>query len=159
MASLRTKIARLYGLLLAAGVVGLAAVVAAPFLMARGSKAAAYIYAVFAPLCHQRPERCFFLAGFPLAVCARCTGIYLGAFLGLIARPFLRPLTDLRPPRAAAFLAASLPIAVDAAGSILGVWRSPGLLRFLTGLLWGPILPFYLLAGLSSLFASGAEKK
>jgi uncharacterized membrane protein len=127
--------------------------------MAEDSRAAAFLYAVFAPLCHQRPERCFFLAGFPLAVCARCTGIYLGAFLGLIARPLLRPLTDLRPPRAATFLAASLPIAVDAAANLFGIWRSPGALRFGSGLIWGPVLPFYFLAGLGSLFASGAEKK
>ncbi len=138
---------------------GLAAAAAAPLLMARGRRSALLLYAVFSPLCHQDPGRSFSLAGFPLAVCARCAGIYLGAFLGLAARPLVRPLTDLRPPRTPVFLAVSLPLAVDAVGNLLGLWRSPGLLRFAVGLLWGPILPFYLLAGLGSLFASGREKK
>jgi uncharacterized membrane protein len=36
-------------------------------------------------LCHQRPERSFYLWGVQLPVCARCAGIYLGAALGVIA--------------------------------------------------------------------------
>ena len=40
-------------------------------------------------ICHQRPERSFFINGHQLAVCARCTGLYAGsalaAPLGLIA--------------------------------------------------------------------------
>jgi len=40
-------------------------------------------------ICHQRPERSFFIGGQQLPVCARCTGLYLGAALaiplGLIA--------------------------------------------------------------------------
>jgi uncharacterized membrane protein len=39
------------------------------------------IYVAGAVLCHQRPERSFQLAGQPLPVCARCTGIYGGAAL------------------------------------------------------------------------------
>jgi hypothetical protein len=35
-------------------------------------------------ICHQRPERSFALWGTPLPVCARCTGIYLGAAIGVI---------------------------------------------------------------------------
>jgi len=32
-------------------------------------------------ICHQRPERSFFLHGQQLPVCARCTGLYAGAAL------------------------------------------------------------------------------
>jgi len=39
-------------------------------------------YLVFTPFCHQLPDRSFHLLGVPLAVCARCTGIYLGIFIG-----------------------------------------------------------------------------
>ena len=38
----------------------------------------------FALVCHQQPERSFFLFGGSVAVCARCLGIYLGAALGLL---------------------------------------------------------------------------
>ncbi len=34
-------------------------------------------------ICHQRPERSFFVAGQQLPVCARCTGLYLGAALAI----------------------------------------------------------------------------
>jgi uncharacterized membrane protein len=34
-------------------------------------------------ICHQIPERSFFIAGRQLPLCARCTGTFLGALLGL----------------------------------------------------------------------------
>lgn len=34
-------------------------------------------------ICHQIPERSFFIAGRQLPLCARCTGTFLGAILGL----------------------------------------------------------------------------
>lgn len=40
----------------------------------------------FALVCHQRPERSFWLFGGSVAVCSRCLGIYLGAALGLLFR-------------------------------------------------------------------------
>jgi uncharacterized membrane protein len=157
--ALRSRLRLLYGLSLLFAAAGLAAVIAAPLLMARGSRSAIILYAAFSPLCHQNPGRCFFLAGFPMAVCARCAGIYGGAFLGLLMRPWLRPLTDLRLPRRWVFLAASLPLAADAAGGLLGLWSSPAFWRFAVGLIWGAILPFYFLTGLGGLIASRSEKK
>lgn len=35
-------------------------------------------------ICHQIPERTFFLNGRPLPLCARCSGTYLGAVLGFL---------------------------------------------------------------------------
>lgn len=40
---------------------------------------AAVVYAAGAVVCHQRPDRSFHLRGVQMPVCARCTGIYLGA--------------------------------------------------------------------------------
>lgn len=39
------------------------------------------VYAVGSLVCHQLPERSFHLWGAQLPVCARCTGLYLGAAL------------------------------------------------------------------------------
>jgi len=46
---------------------------------------ASAIYVAGAVVCHQKPERSFSLAGQPLPVCARCTGIYIGAAVAVIA--------------------------------------------------------------------------
>lgn len=51
--------------------------------------ASGVIYAAASVVCHQRPERSFMLAGASLPVCARCTGLYVGALVAgglLLAR-------------------------------------------------------------------------
>ncbi len=51
---------------------------------------AAVVYGVGAVICHQRPERSFSSWGVSWPVCARCTGIYMGAagaaLVGLLQR-------------------------------------------------------------------------
>lgn len=44
------------------------------------------LYTFFSAVCHQDPSRSWFLGGQPLAVCVRCTSIYVGFFLALVAR-------------------------------------------------------------------------
>jgi len=52
------------------------------------------VYAAGGVVCHQLPDRSFFLWGHQLPVCARCTGIYAGAaaaaLVALVARRFAR---------------------------------------------------------------------
>jgi uncharacterized membrane protein len=43
------------------------------------------MYGIGAVICHQLPARTFHLWSAQLPVCARCTGIYLGAALGAVA--------------------------------------------------------------------------
>lgn len=38
---------------------------------------------VFSTSCHQKRERSFFVKGYQFPVCARCTGLYIGYFLGI----------------------------------------------------------------------------
>lgn len=48
-------------------------------------------------VCHQRPERSFFVDGHQLPVCARCTGLYLGAAIAApLALALVAPLTTRR---------------------------------------------------------------
>jgi uncharacterized membrane protein len=63
------------------------AAVSVPWLFAHRSFALALaLDRGFALICHQRPERSFWLFGGAVAVCARCLGIYLGAAVGLLFR-------------------------------------------------------------------------
>lgn len=69
------------------------AVVAAPVAITSPHAAialpAAAVYAAGSAVCHQIPVRSFHLAGRPLAVCGRCTGLYLSALAGgLLALAF-----------------------------------------------------------------------
>jgi len=50
-----------------------------------GGALAVAVYRIGSLICHQRPERSFYLFGVPLPVCARCTGIYAGAALTAMA--------------------------------------------------------------------------
>jgi uncharacterized membrane protein len=133
------------------GYVGL--ICAAPLLRARGyAVASALLYSVFAPLCHQQPERSFYLAGYPLAVCARCFGIYAGGALCLLLYPLVRSLADATSVPARAWLVvAALPTAVDFTLGITGLWPNTHLSRALTGAWLGAGLVCFVLPGLLAL--------
>lgn len=74
-------------------------------------------------ICHQIPERSFVLSGHQLPLCARCTGTFLGAVLGLAAMLLLRRgrAHRLPPPAVLALLVA-----------FIGVWGLDGLNSYLT---------------------------
>jgi uncharacterized membrane protein len=107
----------------------------------------AFVYAAGSVLCHQLPERSFFLDGHQLPVCARCTGLYLGAIGGLVAWPAVRVLRGWRgwtpTPRTAAWwvAAAGAPTVVTFATGVLGVWDGSNVIRAALA------LPFGLAAG------------
>jgi uncharacterized membrane protein len=158
--AVRRAVSLLYGLTLAGTLAWLGAIFLAPFLGSRSAgRAAACLYAFFAPLCHQIPARSFAFCGQPLAVCARCLGIYAGFLAGLALYPFVRGFSKLSVPSGRLFLLLSLPIGLDYAGGFIGAWASPMGVRFATGLLWGSLLPFYFLTGLGELALRHAARK
>ena len=115
--------------------------------------------AIFSLVCHQNPARSFHVAGLPLAVCARCTGIYLGFLAGcltLLMAPVpmssnstLPPSSRvaraagarrgpaLTPPPRAALLASMVPSALQALAEAAGLPDRAGFARALTGALFG----------------------
>ena len=56
----------------------------APWLAAHDSVFGGLLRLAYRPSCHQIPDRCLDLGFGPLAVCARCAGLYLGGTLGLL---------------------------------------------------------------------------
>ena len=151
----RRRIVLLYVLTLIGSGIWLAALPAAPFLLERSPKAAGFIYACFSPVCHQEPARSFILFGHPLAVCARCFGIYAGFTAGALLVPFRRGFSTLPAPRLRALILASAPIAVDTAANWLGLWNTGNWPRFGLGFLWGTVLPSFFIAGVGEWLTRG----
>ena len=95
------------------------------------------IYSFFSYLCHQIPERSFYIAGHQFAVCSRCFGVYFGLIVGFVVYPFIRSFDKIEPlPRIWLFLAI-IPIVVDWALGFFDVWENTHLSRFVTGLILG----------------------
>jgi len=97
----------------------------------------ALIFAIGAVICHQRPDRSFFWDGHQLPVCARCTGLYASAAVGLVgwfavkAARRWRALS-IRPEVALRCLAvAVLPTALSWSSGVLGLWDGTNLTRAL----------------------------
>jgi len=109
------------------------------------------IYRAFGTLCHQLPERSFFIAGHKLAVCARCTGLYAGFGLVLMFYPLLRPLRSVSLPDPKWLFAAALPLFIDFAVTFFGMLENTHTSRLLTGLLLGGVTVFYVMPGLAEL--------
>ncbi len=108
-----------------------AAAIAAPYFLGHGlATMGIALYRGFSLVCHQRPERSFYIFGTPVAVCARCLGIYLGAAIGLLGHTSRR--IAIRVLIAAA--AFNLLDAAAEFGGLHGNWCG---LRFLLGLLLG----------------------
>ena len=106
----------------------------------------AFIYAVGGVICHQLPERSFFLEGRQLPVCARCTGLYVGGAAGLLAWWGIKLLRGWRPqpvPPASApwatagqarwalglLLLVATPTVVSYLTGVLGVWDGSNVTR------------------------------
>lgn len=131
----------------------------APYLRSRASPWAGLVYSVYSPVCHQAAGRSLLCFGQPLAVCARCTGIYMGFGLGLVLYPFLRGWRRISLPSSRVFVIVSTPIVLDTAANFLGLWKNTTAVRLTTGVLWGIVLPFYFIAGIADLFISRQKKR
>jgi uncharacterized membrane protein len=116
---------------------------------------AAGIYAAFATLCHQLPERSYFIDGHKLAVCSRCAGVYGGFVLALLLYPLLRSLRNAAFPARKWLLLAAVPLAVDFSLTFFGFWENTHTSRLLSGALLGGAAVFYVMPGIIELSLRG----
>lgn len=127
-----------------------AGIVLAPWLEHRGSAAGSWLRLAFAPTCHQQPERCLDLGAGRLAVCARCSGLYAGGVLGLLASV----LSGVRRrPTVPVILAASLPTILDVAAGLIGLPSLPNWPRFLMAVALGAVFGLLLADAVADLSA------
>ena len=133
-----------------AGLVAL--VVVAPLAAASGrGELAQVIYRAFGIICHQLPERSYFIDGHKLAVCSRCTGLYAGFAFTLLLYPLVRSLrTATTPPRSWLLLAA-VPLGIDFSLTFFGIWQNTHTSRLLTGAFLGGAVVFYVMPGIIDL--------
>jgi uncharacterized membrane protein len=109
------------------------------------------IYGAFGMMCHQLPDRSYFISGHKLAVCSRCTGIYAGFALTLLLYPLFRSLRNTFFPPRIYLLLAAIPLVIDFALTFFGVWENTHTSRLLTGALIGSVVVFYVMPGIIDL--------
>jgi uncharacterized membrane protein len=121
-----------------------------PWLEEGGRPGSRWVRMAYAPVCHQDPDRSLHLGGRPLAVCARCAGLYLGGTLGLAAGALGRGgrRWRLRPRWLAVALA---PTALDAAVHLVTGSGLPGPARALISVPGGVACGLFLAIGLEDL--------
>jgi uncharacterized membrane protein len=125
-------------------------ILAAPILASNSHYAAAAVfYFSFSCICHQIQERSFIVFGFPLAVCHRCFGIYLGLLLGAVFN--CRFIHRSPQSRRGWVLIACMPLLLDFLAPYLGLWTGTHYSRFITGLLFGILISSLLVRGVFEL--------
>jgi uncharacterized membrane protein len=130
----------------------LALIIAAPLALGAGRPFLGLtIYQSFSYVCHQLPERSYFIGGHTLAVCSRCLGLYAGFALATILYPLVRSLRQTEAPARKWLFLAAAPLAVDFSLTFLGIWENTHSSRLITGALLGAVSVFYVMPGLMDL--------
>ena len=131
------NVSRAYLVLLAAVTLWCLCIVVPPLTAATGGApvVSAAAERIGAAVCHQLPARTLRLGGVPLAVCARCTGIYTGFALAVL----LAGVVAMRPLRRAraAWLVALAPMLLDVALDISGIRAATLASRLFSGVFFG----------------------
>jgi len=129
----------------------------APYLYSIDGSAAqygSYIYMFFSETCHQIDSRSFNLWGYKLAVCSRCTVIYISFLLSVILYPFIWKIENEKLPNIYVLLIPAFLVFTDASLDFTGILKNTIISRTLTGFLIGFVLPIFLIPGFISLFKS-----
>jgi uncharacterized membrane protein len=132
-------------------------IVLAPVLKTVLPSISGFLYLLYAPICHQIDARSLHVVGEKLGVCARCSSIYFGFLVSLCIYPFVRELSRPSLPTRHWIALALVPMIADVILTYAGIHASSLMTRAFTGVLFGSIMPFYmvppLLEGIAELRA------
>ncbi len=104
---------------------------------------------IYSLVCHQETDKSFFIDGFKIEVCARCTGIYTGAVLFSIAGLLV---SKLRPRDKKWLLYSMIPMAADVVLYSAGIYDYTKWIAFSTGLILGSASILYIFTGIEDYF-------
>ena len=117
------------------------------------------LYHFFSYLCHQIPERSFYIDGEPFGVCTRCFGVYLGLVAGFAIYPLWRNVVEIEPlPKFWLFLSL-IPITIDWSLTIFHIWENTHLSRFITGLILGIACATYIVPAIVEIGRNLARRR
>jgi uncharacterized membrane protein len=123
-----------------------------PYLASIGyTRLASWLYVTFGLVCHQRPERSFYLFGEQMALCHRMTAIYVGTFIGGVVYASIR--SRVRPLGYRGMVLLATPMAIDGFTQLFGLRESVWELRLLTGSLFAIGVLWFALPRLEQGFA------
>ena len=120
-------------------------IVLAPVLSSVLPTVSGFLYSLYAPICHQIDARSLHVVGEKLGVCARCSSIYFGFLLSLIVYPFVRELSRPSLPTRHWVALAVVPMIVDVILTYAGIHTSTLVTRAFTGVMFGSIMPYYII--------------
>ena len=146
---------RRLALLSIAATLFVAGIAVAPWLASRSGWGVA-LHLAYRPMCHQLADRCFDLGAGPLAVCARCSGLYVGGLVGLWL-----PVVTGRTPRLGlrSLIVAALPSVLDFGLGVVGLPSLPNAPRAAIALPLGLVLGLLLAQGLAELLRPGPPNR
>jgi uncharacterized membrane protein len=135
---------RVYSIVLLLAALWCVGILLAPALQANYPATSSVLYSAYSPVCHQIDGRCFHLFGAKWGVCTRCTAIYFSFFVSLLLFPIVRSLSSPAFPERRWVVLAVVPMIVDVLLNFTGIHASSPLTRMITGMLFGSVLPLYI---------------
>ena len=123
-------------------------ILVAPLLIHAGGSVAAWgnvLYEGFHRVCHQYDARTLHIAGEPLGVCSRCSGIYFAFLAGTLCYPLVRDLRRPVVPSRGLLIVALIPMLIDAGLGFAGLHEISTTTRLITGSVFGAVIPFVIL--------------
>lgn len=122
-------------------------IILAPVLNLVDPAVSEFLYYFYSPVCHQFPQRSFFLAGYPLAVCVRCLSFYSAGLL-LISYYMLRNRTGWW--NSVVYVVLITPSIFDFIAEKIGLYSNLDIIRFFTGALLGLACFHMIIIGIST---------
>ena len=101
----------------------------------------------YSTMCHQDAEKCILIKNESMLVCARCAGIYIGAFIrglvSLIRKQFKINLSTI--------IIMALPLLADVFLTATGIYVYSQIRAFITGLIFGSMVYIIIISELENL--------